>query len=105
MAETRTHGRGTSMTVSYPWGLFLRCRAICPDGKVRSVRVAQTADTFFSIPASVLFKGKRVAGYVTFSDDYGSEPAWVEFRVVDGRKNSHLFTVASQTLLEEDADE
>lgn len=72
-------------------------------GAVR--KVAQTADTFFSVPASVLYKGKRVAGYVTFCDGYGSEPAWIEFRVVDGRKNSHLFTVATQTLLEEDAGE
>ena len=49
--ETRKYAAGTQMTVSYPWGINISAKAICPDGKVRSLkRIAQTADTFFSIP-------------------------------------------------------
>jgi len=67
--ETRKYAAGTQMTVSYPWGINISAKAICPDGKVRSLkRIAQTADTFFSIPASVTIKGKSVSGYVTFVD-------------------------------------
>jgi hypothetical protein len=67
--QTRKYAAGTQMTVSYPWGLNIAAKAICPDGKVRALkRIAQTADTFFSIPASVTAKGKSVSGYVTFVD-------------------------------------
>ena len=40
-------------------------RVICADDIVRAVELAPQADTFFSIPAWVRHKGKRVSGYVT----------------------------------------
>ncbi len=51
-----------------PWGVFRRkgSAALCSDGVVRSLSyVAPTADTFFSVPASVKVNGKTVSGYVT----------------------------------------
>jgi len=89
MLETRQYARGTSVTVTTPWGLFVKGKAVCPDGKVRTVRLAQTADTFFSIPASVKYRGKTVAGYATFNED--GDGRWMEFRVVNNRKNSGAF--------------
>jgi len=62
--------QGTSITESYPWGIYVKARVLCPDGRVRTTkRIAATADTFFSIPASVTVQGKTVSGYVTFDDD------------------------------------
>ena len=47
----------------------LYCRdgnsALCSDGKIRSVRMAQCADTWFSIPASIRINGKTITGYVS----------------------------------------
>lgn len=51
-----------------PWGTFVRkgSAALCSDGKVRSLSyIAPSADTFFSVPASVKVNGKTVSGYVT----------------------------------------
>lgn len=87
--EKRDYDRGTHILTRMPWGCFVRGKAICPDGKARAVRLAITADTFFSIPASVMFRGKRVAGFVTFAED--GDERWVEFRVIFGRKNSGAF--------------
>lgn len=87
--EKRDYDRGTYVLTRMPWGCFVRGKAICPDGKARAVRLAITADTFFSIPASVLFRGKRVAGFITFAED--GDERWVEFRVIFGRKNSGAF--------------
>lgn len=56
----------------------------CPDGKLRTVRCG-IPDTFFSIPASLSFKGTRVAGYVA------STETGVEFRPYLYRKNAALF--------------
>ena len=58
----------TCAAVLRPWGLFVRkgTRLLCADGKIRSVSyIAQTADTFFSVPASVKVNGKSVSGYAT----------------------------------------
>lgn len=92
MVETRNYAYGTSVTVRMPWGLFVKGRAVCPDGKVRAIRLSDCADTFFSIPASVKYRGKTVAGYATFNEDAAGR--WVEFRVVAGRKNSGAFAPA-----------
>ena len=87
--ERREYDKGTCVVTRMPWGCFVRGKAICPDGKARAVRLAITADTFFSIPASVVVGGKRVSGFVTFAED--GDERWVEFRVVFGRKNSGVF--------------
>lgn len=57
----------THVTQSFPWGLYRRNghRAICSDGVIRAVEMAETADTYFSVPASVRIAGKRYTGYVT----------------------------------------
>jgi len=61
----------THLSRSYPWGLHPRNghRLLCADGVVRSAELAQTADTFFSIPASVRINGKRVSGYALTEKD------------------------------------
>lgn len=80
-----------------PFSGYINGRAICSDGRVRNLkRIAFTADTFFSVPASVTVKGKTVAGYVlvetcegwtTPSDD---DPAVVKFRAYIYRKNHEI---------------
>jgi hypothetical protein len=55
-------------TVGYasaPWGTMRRCTAICPDGKVRTIRIHQAADT---IRGRTTIKGMAVTGYVSTKD-------------------------------------
>lgn len=64
----------TTLTRSYPWGInILRgSRVLRSDGKVTSLsRLAQTADTFFSVPASIRANGKTISGYVTTEEHKG----------------------------------
>lgn len=95
--DTRQYAKGTSLTQRYPWGLFVKARALCADGVVRSTsRIASTADTFFSVPASVKVKGRTVSGYVTVTTVSGSDvptdddPALVRFHAYTYGKNGHL---------------
>ena len=68
--DTRKYGKGTSVTQRFPWGTYVTARVLCSDGKVRATtRIAATADTFFSVPASVKVNGRTVAGYLTIEDD------------------------------------
>ena len=57
----------TFIVQTYPWGFFTRNghRVLCSDGIVRACSMAQTADTFFSVSASIRINGKTIAGYVT----------------------------------------
>ena len=67
---------GKTFTVTkQPWGLFARNghRVLCSDGKIRACAMAQTADTFFSVPASIRIKGKTVTGYVTTENEWERE--------------------------------
>ena len=62
------NNRRTGLVTSQPWGIYRRAgsRVLCSDGKIRSLAyLAQTADTFFSVPAAIRVKGKYVTGYVT----------------------------------------
>jgi hypothetical protein len=93
--ETRTYAQGTALTVRYPWGMFLGGRAMCADGTVRALaRIAETADTFFSVPAAVKVNGRTVSGYVTVECASGSsvatdtDPAVVKFVAVTYGKNA-----------------
>lgn len=86
MSETREYGEGTELVQSFPWGLYRGGRAMCSDGKVRNLkRIAQTADTFFSIPAAVNVGKRTVSGYVTvetaegMSTETPDDPAVVKF--------------------------
>jgi len=70
---------------------------MCSDGRVRTIkRMAQTADTFFSVPASVRVRGRTVAGYVTTETVQGlstatdDDPEIVRFIAYTYRKNGEL---------------
>lgn len=95
--ERHDYANGTFLVQSYPWGLFHGGAAQCADGTVRRLkRIAQTADTFFSIPASVTVRGKTVAGYVTTETVSGmstatdDDPTIVRFNAYRYRKNHDL---------------
>lgn len=95
--ETRNYANGTCLINTQPWGIYVGGRALCSDGKVRAIkRLAQTPDTFFSIPASVTVKGKTVAGYVTTQTISGSsvatidDPMVVKFIAYTYRKNGNI---------------
>ncbi len=78
MADDRcNYDRGTWTETRGPWDAFTRARAVCPDGKVRIVRLAQCADTYFTIPARLSYKGKTVTGCISWASDSGltSDPA------------------------------
>lgn len=97
MIERREYADGTYTEQEQPWGFFRGGAAKCADGKVRRLkRVATTADTFFSVPASVRASGKTVAGYITIECRSGSsvvtddDPAVVRFRAYTYRKNHAL---------------
>lgn len=76
------HGK-TFITRSYPWGLHPRNghRLLCSDGIIRAAELAETADTFFSVPASVRVNGRRVSGYMTVraKDDLSTEDTWATY--------------------------
>ena len=78
----------THLSRSYPWGLHPRNghRLLCADGVIRSAELAQTADTFFSIPASVRINGKRVSGYASTEQDSRWEKSVYVFRHHDGQE-------------------
>ena len=63
------YAHGTELRTRQPWGINTYCRAVCPDGKVRTMsRIAIVADTFWTIPAKVNVRGVSVKGYVDFVD-------------------------------------
>jgi hypothetical protein len=93
----RDYADGTYVVTRSPWDTFTSAAAMCTDGKVRRVsRISATADTFFSVPASVKVNGKTVAGYITFSTRAGystetaDDPTRVEFHAYTYRKNHTL---------------
>lgn len=72
-----------------PWGLFRRCghRLLCADGIIRAAELAQCSDSFFSIPASIRIRGKRVTGYATTDESEGVRV--YTFRAHDRHKLEH----------------
>lgn len=67
----------TYITHSNPWGLNTRNghRLLCSDGVIRAAELAETADTFFSTPATIRVNGKCVSGYMTITaqDDLSTD--------------------------------
>jgi hypothetical protein len=72
---------------------------MCSDGIVRAVRFpgGGIADTFFSVPAAVDVRGKRVSGFVTvetaegWSTESDGDPAVVKFQAYAyGRNGAQL---------------
>lgn len=54
------------------FGEYTKGRALCSDGKVRAlIRIDRYADTYFSVPATVQVRGKKVRGYATVEPQYG----------------------------------
>lgn len=95
--DTREYAKGTSLTVERPYGLFIGGKAMCTDGKVRTLkRIAITADTFFSVPASVTVRGKTVSGFVTvetvdgWTTETEGDPSIVRFVAHSSAKNGAL---------------
>lgn len=82
------NNRRTGLTTRHPWGLFVRkgSRVLCSDGKIRAPhRLAETSDTFFSVPAAFRINGRHVTGYVTVME---VAPKSQKFRV---RRVAHVF--------------
>lgn len=52
------------------WQLpYKAVNVLCPDGKRRNCKLASQPDTYYSIRASVSYRGKTVTGYVTSTND------------------------------------
>lgn len=81
----------TNINYIYPWGLIRRNgnRLLCADGNIRAAELAQTPDTFFSIPAHIRIKGKRIEGYAS-SDESQGERVWT-FRPMNSEKEAFPF--------------
>ena len=79
-----------------PFSFYSGGRAMCSDGTVRALaRIAETADTFFSVPAAVKVRGKTVSGYITTECASGSsvyvderDPIVVKFVAVQTGANA-----------------
>lgn len=99
---------GTSVSQEFPWGTFVTATVLCSDGIVRNVsRIANTADTFFSIPAAVKVKGRTVSGYVTMETLTGSsiasptasdDPTCVKFVAYTYGKNADALPEGTYTV-------
>jgi hypothetical protein len=96
--DKRDYALGTYIIHQMPWSIYVSGAALCPDGKVRRLkRIASTADTFFSIPASVTYLRKTVSGFVTvktldgFDTPTEEDPAVVKFIPYTYGKNGKLF--------------
>lgn len=93
--DTTTYADHTSITSSYPWGLYVRARVLCSDGKVRATsRISSTPDTFFSVPCAVKVNGRTVSGYLTcetldgFTCAMPDDPTVVKFCAYTYGKNA-----------------
>ena len=72
-----------------PWQIPVKVEnCLCPDGKRRTVKTHHTPDTFFSLPASLSFKGTTVTGYVSTC---GYDDSDMEFRVMIDNKHHLIF--------------
>jgi hypothetical protein len=74
---------------TYPSGGFHRRALVrCPDGKYRVVKCS-VADTYWTIPAHLVYKQKHVSGYVS-TDEKDPE---LEFVFLPSGKNKDIFEV------------
>jgi hypothetical protein len=88
--EKREYAMGTYLEVLYPFGQYIGGKAMCSDGKVRKlIRISETADTFFSVPAAVKVGTKKVSGFITV-DDKMFDKVYVRFVAVKSGKNHNL---------------
>lgn len=77
MKQKRHLGK-TYVSQSFPWGLYARNghRLLCGDGIIRAAELAESADTFFSVPARVRVRGKWVSGYMTTEENENGESVY-----------------------------
>lgn len=71
------------------WGVMVRARAVCEDGKLRIVRLGNP-DSHFSCPARVSFRGKIVCGFISWKSEDGlsTNPVqWVAFTATGKHKD------------------
>ena len=79
----------TYLETAGPWGVNVNAAVQCPDGIIRKVkRISIVADTYFSIPAAINYKGKTVTGYVTGGDCDNQEYRFMPYLY---RKNGKIF--------------
>lgn len=84
-----TYAKGTWLDaedLAYPSGAInagRRARAVCPDGKVRVVRVG-VPDTFSTIPGAARIGGRYTSGFVTVAEDEDGKELWVTFTPFEG---------------------
>lgn len=64
---------------SDPWKHPYKAIARCEDGTVRTVRLNQEADTWFSWPGRTTIQGKSIRGYVTQD---GAELRFISYKGV-----------------------
>lgn len=100
----RDGANGTSVVQSAPWGWYVKARLMCPDGKVRSTnRLSITADTFFSVPASIPVRvnGKNisVSGYMTTEDPEHTGEVTYKFIPFKYGKNYWVFGDGDEQVL------
>jgi hypothetical protein len=96
-AAQTTYADGTRLS-RLAGGACHHARALCSDGKVRSVRFPRGghADTFFSVPAVTTVAGKTVSGFISVSSRDGfdtptdTDPAVVRFTSYTYGRNGHL---------------
>ena len=71
MFNLRNYAKGTWVETFGPFATFTRTKDVCPDGAARVVRLAATADSYFSVPASLSYRGKTVSGFICWASDSG----------------------------------
>lgn len=80
--ERQNYADGTSLVRDFGvfGSAFRGGRAKCQDGSVRTlVRISETADTFFSVPAAVKVQGRTVSGFITVDDTLNDPISVIRF--------------------------
>lgn len=77
-----------------PWQIPIRCEhALCPDGRRRNVKITREADTFWTLPAKVTYRGTSVSGWImTRTDEHGCSLDTVDYVFVPGGKHADIFS-------------
>lgn len=80
----------TFLETAGPWSVNVNAAVECPDKIIRKVkRIAIVADTYFSIPAAVSYKGKTISGFITGGESDNPEYRFIPYKYL---KNGDIFT-------------
>jgi hypothetical protein len=67
-----------------------KAKVLCTDGRIRTARrLAESPNTYFSLPATVTAYGKTVTGYIS-SDEDPAGKVWYTFTAYSYRKNGSV---------------